>query len=102
MILAHLQHSVLFQLYANSDDIPTADEVYAQFKKQYSQDEADEILGPNTDHDDIRKVGFLFQRAVLCCQGSTARAGGKNIQLASQLERALIAPKCLCKSNYID
>lgn len=46
----------MFQLYANSDGIPTANEVLTQFKDQYSQDEADEILGPNTDHDDSRKV----------------------------------------------
>jgi hypothetical protein len=46
-------------LYANSDGIPTADEVYTQFKKQYSQEEADDILGQNTDHDELRKVGSL-------------------------------------------
>lgn len=45
-------------MYANSDGIPTADEVYTQFKKQYSQ-EADDILGQNTDHDDLRKVCSL-------------------------------------------
>ncbi|XP_028405524.1 UDP-glucose:glycoprotein glucosyltransferase 1-like isoform X2 [Dendronephthya gigantea] len=50
----------LTKLYANSDGIPTADEVYSQFKKQYSQEEADEILGPNTDHDDLRKSAKLF------------------------------------------
>ncbi|CAB3984374.1 UDP-glucose:glyco glucosyltransferase 1-like [Paramuricea clavata] len=48
------------RLYANSDGIPTADEVYTQFKKQYSQEEADDILGPNTDHDDLRKSAKLF------------------------------------------
>lgn len=54
----------VFQLYADSDGIPTADEVYAQFKKLYSEDEADEILGSNTDHDDMRKVS---------CQGSKVK-----------------------------
>jgi hypothetical protein len=49
--------SIIFQLYENSEGIPTADEVYTLFKEKYSQEEADEILGPNTDHDDMRKVG---------------------------------------------
>ena len=32
--------------------------MYDKFKNQYSQEEADEILGPDTDHDDQRRVSI--------------------------------------------
>lgn len=38
------------------EGVPTATQVYDQFKNLYSKDEADEILGVDTDHDDARKV----------------------------------------------
>ena len=33
--------------------------MYDKFKNQYSQEEADEILGPDTDHDDQRRVSVI-------------------------------------------
>ncbi|XP_046852680.1 UDP-glucose:glycoprotein glucosyltransferase 1-like isoform X2 [Xenia sp. Carnegie-2017] len=56
----------LTKLYVVGEGVPTATQVYDQFKNLYSKDEADEILGVDTDHDDARKAAkYFFDRSGL-------------------------------------
>ena len=50
---------ILLQIYKSSGNGATAEQVYEQFKKLYSEEDADDILGPETDHDDLRRVGLM-------------------------------------------